>query len=645
MIKKLTLFISIFAIIYSSQGENCLNNLLYRSYDGSCNNLIFKNWGKAHELFAVGPDGQEFYPEIHVDSPDPVPTYENIDLMPQDGKSGNPRDITNVLATRYDDTLNEARNRNMFSIIYAQFIAHDIENNRFANPELADFQGNLLTAMRNLNDDACYVGETYRCNDNDTVLVIATKKSIGEYKNGAFTASNNATTYLDLSQVYGTDKITAKKLRSKTGGKLVMNKERKFSIPMMDGQIVNYTMTNFLPVYDEIQVDLDKVFVMLGNTHLSIVGGDHRINENLGLATFHTLWVREHNKVCDELLEKNILWKLLPGLFDELIYQKAREIVIAKYQKIFYDQFLPYLLGYERSNLLGPYTGYNPLINPTLTATFTSAAFRYGHFAMKDYPALDECGTTYKFGKPSTDENYVLLALGAHNPTPAYLSHVGRVIESGSYGNVARGMISKVGIPLNFTTHSAIRNLIGERGRFDVAALDIMRSRFNSVPSYINVRKHYYRSSNPLENTIYGLPDCPASLKLNTSIEDPIDCFLHITSNLESSQRLKDLYGKLINIDAIVGLMMEDYDDSTSIGTTAGNIIIDQFKKIRDGDRFFYQNLISQNKFNQWEKDEILNTSMGEILDRNFDGNLASFPDNPFFTPQNYRDSLVNSCE
>lgn len=644
MLNRITFCLIISSIIYSSYGINCINNILYRTYDGSCNNLIFNNWGKTHETFAVGPDGQKFYPEIHMNSPDPVPTYKDIDFFPEDGRSGNPRNITNTIAARYDPSQNDPRNRNMFSIIFAQFIAHDIENNRFDNPELADFQGNLLTPIRDREDDACYKDGLYRCNDNDTVLVIATKKSVGEYKNGAFTASNNASTYLDLSQVYGTNEDTALKLRSKVGGKLIVNKKRNFSIVMMDGQTVNYTLENFLPVYDEVQVELDKVFTMMGGTHLSIVGGDHRINENLGLSLFHTVWVREHNRVCDELMENNIFWKLFPTLFDEIIYQKAREITISKYQKIVYDQFLPYLIGYENMHLLGQYEGYNILENPTLTATFASAAFRYGHFAMKDYPAMDECGVIYKFGRPSDDDNHVMAALGALNPIPDYLTHVGRVIESGSYGNVARGMISKVGTPLNFTTHPAIRNLIGERGRFDVAALDIMRARFNSVPPYVTVRKHYHRSTNTLENTIYGLNDCPAHLEHDELTDDPIECFLHITSNVDNAQRLKDLYGKLTNVDAIVGLMLEDYDNTTSIGPTARNIIIDQFKKLRDGDRFYYENLIRQQRFTQWEKDQIMNTNMGDILNRNLDGNAASFPENPFFTPDNYRTMLQNSC-
>ncbi len=50
------------------------------------------------------------------------------------------------------------------------------------------------------------------------------------------------------------------------------------------------------------------------------VGGDIRINEQPGLTCYHTLWVREHNRKCDELKIENPSWS------DEDFYQRARKI-------------------------------------------------------------------------------------------------------------------------------------------------------------------------------------------------------------------------------------------------------------------------------------------------------------------------------
>lgn len=68
------------------------------------------------------------------------------------------------------------------------------------------------------------------------------------------------------------------------------------------------------------------------NTGKSFLAGDFRVNENFGLTAMHALWVREHNRICDEVKKNN------SELNDEEIYQIARNYVIGLIQKItFYD--------------------------------------------------------------------------------------------------------------------------------------------------------------------------------------------------------------------------------------------------------------------------------------------------------------------
>lgn len=69
------------------------------------------------------------------------------------------------------------------------------------------------------------------------------------------------------------------------------------------------------------------------------LAGDVRANIHPHLATMHTVWAREHNRLAEELSEMNPHWD------DETVFQEARRIVIAEMQHITYDQWLPALLG------------------------------------------------------------------------------------------------------------------------------------------------------------------------------------------------------------------------------------------------------------------------------------------------------------
>ena len=69
------------------------------------------------------------------------------------------------------------------------------------------------------------------------------------------------------------------------------------------------------------------------------IGGDTRTNDGVSLITFHTLFVREHNRLAEKLAELNPTWD------DERLFQKARKINIAQYQHIVYKEFLPLLIG------------------------------------------------------------------------------------------------------------------------------------------------------------------------------------------------------------------------------------------------------------------------------------------------------------
>lgn len=67
--------------------------------------------------------------------------------------------------------------------------------------------------------------------------------------------------------------------------------------------------------------------------------GDVRVNEHIGLASMHQLFVREHNRIADALGGINTHWN------DEQVFQESRRIVGAELQHVVYSEFLPSILG------------------------------------------------------------------------------------------------------------------------------------------------------------------------------------------------------------------------------------------------------------------------------------------------------------
>jgi hypothetical protein len=75
------------------------------------------------------------------------------------------------------------------------------------------------------------------------------------------------------------------------------------------------------------------------NSISCFVTGDTRASENLGLASVHTLFVREHNRIASQLATFNPSWS------DELLYNEARRILIGIYQHIIYKEWVKELIA------------------------------------------------------------------------------------------------------------------------------------------------------------------------------------------------------------------------------------------------------------------------------------------------------------
>ena len=183
----------------------------------------------------------------------------------------------------------------------------------------------------------------------------------------------------------------------------------------------------------------------------------------------HTLFVREHNRLCDEFAREN------PDFEDEDIYQCARKIVGAQMQVITYKEFLPILLG---PDALPDYYRYNPRFNPGVANEFSTAAFRFGHSMLSP--------TLLRVNKAGKELVSTSLKDAFFNPQ---LIH-----EGGDISALLLGLAHQQAQEIDNKIVSGVRNfLFGEPGAggFDLAALNIQRGRDHGLADFNSVRMAY----------------------------------------------------------------------------------------------------------------------------------------------------------
>ena len=85
------------------------------------------------------------------------------------------------------------------------------------------------------------------------------------------------------------------------------------------------------------------------------MSGDGRANEWSGLATQHTVWMRQHNRIEQKLHELNRHWD------GERLFQETRRIIVAQWQVSVFKEYLPNVIGTDvmrRYGLQLASTGY-----------------------------------------------------------------------------------------------------------------------------------------------------------------------------------------------------------------------------------------------------------------------------------------------
>lgn len=368
-----------------------------------------------------------------------------------------------------------------------------------------------------------------------------------------------------------------------------------------------------------------------GRPQQARIAGDVRANENTPLTLVQTLFAREHNRIVDELPA---------ALPEQEKFEIARKVVGAEIQFITYTEFLP-AVGVD----LPRYAGYDPSVNAGLSNEFAAVgyrvhsmvhgafnpAFKQGDYSAAQLEQFRRQGIGITTGNGISTLNIPLTAMLGN---PALLGQVGiaklatefaaghQYRNEEQFDDTLRSVLFQVPRP-GLANPPKCGDPIVLAGCFamvqDLGAIDVQRGRDHGIPAYNELRRAFGLAPKTSFAAITGeqTDQFPADPRIDAAdpIDDPqildfvalrridgtaiartdrtaiLEQAVQGTRRTTLAARLRAVYGgDLGTVDAFVGMISEPHRDGSDLGELQSVIWGDQFRRLRDGDRFFFGN-------------------------------------------------------
>ncbi|ERE68517.1 thyroid peroxidase-like protein [Cricetulus griseus] len=270
--------------------------------------------------------------------------------------------------------------------------------------------------------------------------------------------------------------------------------------------------------------------------------------------------------------------------------------------------YIPKILGPDAfRQYVGPYEGYDPNVNPTVSNIFSTAAFRFGHATV--HPLVRRLDIDFQ---DHTD----LPRLQLHD----VFFRPWRLIQEGGLDPIVRGLLAR---PAKLQVQEQLMNeelteklfVLSNSGTLDLASLNLQRGRDHGLPGYNEWRE------------FCGLSRLETSAEMSRAI-----------TNRSVVNKIMDLYKHADNIDVWLGGLAEDFLPGARTGPLFACIIGKQMKALRDGDRFWWEN---SHVFTDAQRQELEKHSLPRVICDNT--GLTRVPVDAFHTgkfPQDFE-----SCE
>ncbi|XP_043967724.1 eosinophil peroxidase-like [Gambusia affinis] len=562
-----------------------LNN--YRTANSVCNNIKNPRWGASNIPFLRWLPAEY---EDRISSPKGWTRDLKVNnyLLPL------VRQVSNNILSYKSEVINDPLYTHLVTI-FGQWTDHDLTFTPHS-PSIMSFNDGIDCEKTCGNTEPCFPIEfpsndsRIRSHSEKCMPFSRSAPACGSGKTGYIFGSstvrqqmNTLTAFIDVGQVYGSDDVKARNLRNLTNeqGLLKVNRDHKDN----GRDLLPFTTmaANMCATRQRMTSDNSAEEV------LCFFAGDDRSNENIGLASLHTLMMREHNRLARALAQLNPTWN------GERLYQEARKIMGGYMQVITYRDYLLHIVGPEAiSKKLSTYPGYDEKIDPSIANVFATAAYRFAHLMVQPF--------IFRL-----DENYQ-----DHPKYPTQLIHrtmfaPWRIVFEGGLDPILRGLIGR---PAKLNTQD--RMLTDElRDRLfnfsvalalDLGSLNLQRGRDHGLPGYNRWREF-----------------CGLSQPRN------LNELAQVLNNTVLAKNLLDLYGTPSNIDPWLAGVAEPFVRGGRVGPLFACLISTQFQKIREGDRFWWEN---KGVFTEAQRLALRDTSLARIICDNT--GITEVPEKPF---------------
>ncbi|CAG9860584.1 unnamed protein product [Phyllotreta striolata] len=536
--------------------ETCPKSI-YRSYDGSCNNLKHPSWGTPNTPY------NRLLPANYADGIKEPPL----------SKSGKPLPLARSISLLlYPNIPNEDHVFTLNVMQFGQIVTHDLSmtagstQTQYYKDSCCSADGQLLDPstipafcypMIIPPNDPAHANDNTRCMSFDRTVTNKDRQCVSERHTAEQLTSVNH--YLDLSFVYGNDDETNRKLREFQHGRLRADIRNGYQ---------------WLPR----ATNASGTCRLINPNDACYVAGDTRLNQNPQLAILHTVFLREHNRIAHFLSHLNPHWD------DELVFQESRKINIAQYQQITCYEWLPYIIGEEnayKARILWKTDGfiddYDENVDATVLNEHSTAALRHFHSLVR--------GQLHLIKESRYSEGTVRFSDVLGRP---------QIIEEHQgFDHLMRGLTTQPQSASDQFHTSEITQFLfrsdNETFGVDLKAFDVQRSRDHGLASYNDYRE------------LWKIPRA-------RKFEDFLDFISY-----ENVDRLARLYEHPDDVDLTVGGSLETNLPGALVGPTFLGIIAESFYRTRVGDRFWFENGGPSN-FNPDQLREIRKARMAKLL-------------------------------